>query len=100
MPKCQNCDQQWSYKQTVKKSFTLDTGMPCPYCERKQYPTAKTRKKASLLNFVPLLSLLLPVFWNDISGWVVLGLLLGSSIFLMSVYPVMLKLSNEEEGLW
>jgi CXXC-20-CXXC protein len=52
MPTCQNCDQKWGWKQTLKKSFTLDTGMICPYCEKKQYTTKKVDKYIPNINMI------------------------------------------------
>lgn len=45
MPICQNCHKQWSWKQTVKKMFTLDTGMICPNCGKKQLLTTQSKKE-------------------------------------------------------
>src|SRR5690625_6632073 len=60
MPTCQNCGKDWNWKQTVKRSFTLGTGMKCPYCESKQYFTTKARRRSSLLSFIVPLLILLP----------------------------------------
>ena len=96
MPTCQNCDQKWSWKQTLRKSFTLDTGMICPYCEKKQYTTKSTRIRNFLITFIAMSVI---TFWS---------LFFGSSIALISLsvsfvplvvilYPFWVELSNKEE---
>ncbi len=53
MPTCQHCHYEWSYKQTLKMSRTLDPAMPCPHCGTKQFLSKKARRKTSMLNFLP-----------------------------------------------
>ncbi|WP_188456024.1 TIGR04104 family putative zinc finger protein [Virgibacillus oceani] len=98
MPTCQNCNQRWRWKQTVKKSFTLDTGMKCPHCGEKQYPTSKSRKRSGLCTFILPLTLLLPIVF-DISALAGLGILLGCGILLIGIYPLMIELSDQDESL-
>ncbi|GAB4074859.1 hypothetical protein GCM10028778_23620 [Barrientosiimonas marina] len=67
--------------QTFKKSFTLDTGMVCPYCGEKQYVTQRSRKKNALYAFIAPVLLLLILF----------------ILIYLGVYPNLVELSNEEE---
>ncbi|WP_235793815.1 TIGR04104 family putative zinc finger protein [Virgibacillus salidurans] len=62
MPIFQNCEHKWSWKQTCKRYFTLDTGMTCPYCAEKQYVTSRTRKKSNMLLFIAPCLMLINVF--------------------------------------
>ncbi|MFC4560194.1 TIGR04104 family putative zinc finger protein [Virgibacillus kekensis] len=96
MPTCQNCDQKWSWEQTCKKSFTLDTRMTCPYCGVKQYASLRTRKKTTLIT---LTTLSVTTFGNLFFGpsLVFVFILLGSIPLLVSLYPFWLELSNKEE---
>ncbi|WP_416144804.1 TIGR04104 family putative zinc finger protein [Planococcus koreensis] len=48
MPTCQNCKNRWGWAQTIRKMPFLDTGMICPYCSTKQYPTNPSKKKWGL----------------------------------------------------
>lgn len=45
MPTCENCNNQWSRKQTKKSSTLVDPTMICPYCGAKKYQTFKSRMK-------------------------------------------------------
>jgi CXXC-20-CXXC protein len=83
----------------MKKSFTLDTGMKCPYCSEKQYVTAQTRKRSVALNFIPSFSLLLPIFF-DITTTTALTILIAAAILIISIYPFYLELTQKEEALW
>ncbi|MFC4024676.1 TIGR04104 family putative zinc finger protein [Oceanobacillus longus] len=71
MPTCENCHNKWNWRQTIKKSFTLDPGMTCPYCGKTQYQTQKSRTKSALLNAIILLPLLINIFF-DIPGIILL----------------------------
>lgn len=96
MPICKNCHNKWSWGQTFKRMFTLDTGMNCPYCEEKQYQTRKSKKKTGVLNFLVPLPLLLNLLFDFPPG-----ILLSSFpilfFLIMSLHPFLIHLSNREE---
>lgn len=96
MPICKNCRNNWSWKQTVKKMFTLDTGMKCPYCGENQYQTQKSKKRTSILNSIVLLPLLLNIFF-DIPIVMLLSLFPVLFIIVISLSPFIMHLSNKEE---
>ncbi|MFD2760107.1 TIGR04104 family putative zinc finger protein [Lentibacillus juripiscarius] len=96
MPICQNCNNKWSWKQTIKKTTTLNPAMTCPYCGEKQYQTQKSRMKNGALNIVILLPLLLNIFF-DIPGFILLSLFPILFIVIMSLYPFFIKISSKEE---
>ncbi|KAB8138525.1 hypothetical protein F9U64_04435 [Gracilibacillus oryzae] len=98
MPVCQICHKTWSWKQTIKKSFTLDTGMNCPYCGEKQYVTTKTRKITALITFAVPVIMLVNLFFG--ASLVFLFLLIGVVFLFFGTYPFYMKLSNEEETIW
>ena len=99
MPICKNCRNNWSWKQTVKKMFTLDTGMKCPYCGENQYQTQKSKKRTSILNSIVLLPLLLNIFF-DIPIVMLLSLFPVLFIIVISLSPFIMHLSNKEEFLF
>src|SRR5699024_3825172 len=99
MPTCQNCDKDWSWKQAVKSSFTLDTGMKCPYCESKQYLTTKARKRSSMFPFIVPLLILLPWF-SELSIPAMISIFIGFYLVFLGIYPFLIELSNREERLW
>jgi len=96
MPTCANCHSKWSWKQTVKKMFTLDTGMNCPYCGERQYQTGKSKKKAGILNFFVLLPLLLNIFF-DIPAAILLSSFPVLFFLIMSLNPFLMNLSSKEK---
>lgn len=98
MPTCQNCYAKWAWKETLKGSFSIkNTALICPYCNAKQYPTAKTKK----LSFVMSLFTLSPMVLNMVFPlWyltIVIMLLIGVSMILIS--PFLTKVSNMEESI-
>ncbi len=100
MPTCQNCGHKWSWKMTLKKSFTLSNEMKCPVCGVTQFATAKSRKRMSLLSFIIAPSLILSShFFNFSIETVILIAVLLFGVVLV-VYPFLYELSNEEEPMW
>ena len=96
MPTCQNCDQKWGWNQTLRISFTLDTGMICPYCEKKQYTTKSTRIKNFLITFIAMSVI---TFWSLFFGSSFAFIFISTSFVPLSVilYPFWVELSNKEE---
>ena len=96
MPTCQNCGQKWGWKQTLKKSFTLDTGMACPYCKKKQYATKGTRIKNFLFTFT---AMSVTTFWSLFFGSSFAFIWISASFvpLLVMLYPFWVELSNKEE---
>ena len=99
MPVCQNCEQKWTWKQTVKKSFTLDTAMPCPHCDQKQYITSKSRKRGAPLTMIIPFLIFIPYFF-DITLLIAISLYVVVGIGVMLIHPFLIELSNQEEAFW
>lgn len=99
MPTCQSCHKEWSFGETFRKSFTLDTTLTCPHCGEKQYITTKSRKRMSVLVFfIPLIMLLRLVF--TLSPLLTIILFVGITTMIFISYPYLTELSNEEQPLW
>lgn len=99
MPVCQNCHEQWSWKQSIKAGFTLDVRLTCPHCGSKQYLTAKARKKTNMVNFlIPFAILPGPIF--DLTPLVSFSIFIGTGILIVVVNPFLMELSNEEAPYW
>lgn len=99
MPTCQNCHKRWSWKQTFRRSFTLGGGMSCPYCEEKQYLTARLRKRSSIIPFILITLIMLGNLFFGPSH-IALFALLGLIPIYFGVYPLFVELSNKEEPLF
>lgn len=98
MPICQQCNYQWSFRETWKRSFTLTNQMPCPNCQKTQFLTLQSRKRSSILTF---LTISLIMLFNIFFGPTEISLvLLGAFTVIWTVtYPYMVKLSNTEEHI-
>lgn len=99
MPTCQCCKNQWTWMQTIKRMFTLDTALVCPYCEAKQYPTIPSKKRWGLLGFLTPFTMLI-AFLLDLPPVPALGILAMTFFFLLAIYPLLLEFTNKEEHLW
>ncbi|HLR52140.1 MAG TPA: TIGR04104 family putative zinc finger protein [Candidatus Avamphibacillus sp.] len=99
MPTCQNCKSKWSWKQTFKKSFTLDTAMTCPYCGEKQYVTSRTRNISTMITMMIItIVMLMNIFFGP--SFIFVFILIGSIPFMVGLYPYWVELSNKEKPLW
>lgn len=99
MPTCQSCQNQWSWKQTVKRSFIVDAGMDCPYCNEKQYYSSRFKKISTIVPF-SIIALLMTA--NLIFGpsYIVLIALIALIPLLISIYPLFVEFSNEEDPMF
>ncbi|MGM7636672.1 TIGR04104 family putative zinc finger protein [Bacillus sp. Hm123] len=98
MPVCQHCQQKWSWTYTFKKMFTFKNHMICPHCQHHQFITAKSRRKLSVCNSLPLIWLPLAAFGLSIATIMVIELL--AFMIVLFIMPTLYKLSNQEEPLW
>ncbi|WP_099157090.1 TIGR04104 family putative zinc finger protein [Virgibacillus ndiopensis] len=96
MPTCENCNNKWSWKQTIKKTTTLNPEMTCPYCGEKQYQTQKSKTKAAFLTPIIYLPLFTLIFF-DIPGVNLFTLFLVLIIIVIFLYPFLVEISSKEE---
>lgn len=96
LPTCKNCQETWSWKQTIKLTSTLNPAIKCPYCGKTQYQTQKSKMKISLLTIFILLPLLINLIFN-VSAVFLLSSYLILFILIMILYPFIVELSNTEE---
>ncbi|PKR76795.1 hypothetical protein CEY16_13325 [Halalkalibacillus sediminis] len=95
MPTCQSCGKEWSWKQTFRKMFSLDKGLVCPYCGKKQYQTKASKKNMFYVTLIILSPLLLPAA-------IELKLVMLLSLFIISIlsFPYIINLANKEDPIF
>src|SRR5690625_6040125 len=86
MPTCENCNNKWSWKQTIIKTASLDPTLICPYCGKKQYQTQKSKTKGGFLIVIVLLPLFIQNLF-DIPGAVLYSLFPILMIVVILLYP-------------
>lgn len=96
MPTCESCNSEWSWKQTIKKTTTLNSIITCPHCEEKQFQTQKSKMKVSFLTSIVLLPLLIQIFF-DIPAAILLSLFPVLFFVVVLLYPFLIKVGSEEE---
>ena len=96
MPICKICNNKWSWRQTVKKTMTLNPKMSCPYCEGKQYQSKKSKMKAPFLSLIVLFPLLIQAFF-DVPSAVLFSLIPCLVVIVFILYPFLVELSSKEE---
>lgn len=99
MPTCQQCGQEWTWKETLKATFTLSHVLHCPYCKQKQFITSTAKKKLNMLNFIIPLTLLLFLF-IDVALIFKLGMLFGIGGLIIVLYPFLIQLTNDDEPIF
>ncbi|OZU89486.1 hypothetical protein CIL03_07185 [Virgibacillus indicus] len=98
MPDCAHCRHEWSYGETLKKSFQMK--MVCPYCKQDNYHSARGRKRSMMTSVVLAPAIILFGTFIDAPWlWVILiALVLG--MITIAATPFLMELSKEEEPLW
>ncbi len=95
MPICTNCNTWWTWKDTWKATFRLDTRFPCPYCQAIQFQSKNSRKKLVGFNFATLVPILLFLF--DIPWYWIISLWASLFVCYIVTYPFLVELTSEEE---
>lgn len=70
--------------------------MTCPYCEKEQYQSNKSKTNISFLGLIVLLPLLINALFN-VPVSILLGLISILFLFVLGVYPFFIELSSKEE---
>ncbi|QDP39415.1 TIGR04104 family putative zinc finger protein [Radiobacillus deserti] len=98
MPTCQQCGRQWTWQQTLRRTFTLGNKMKCPHCNQNQYISATARKRLAIFNFIGPFMIISGIASNSM----IVGLGIGVVLFALAIimYPYLVRLANHEESLW
>ncbi|MFC7747628.1 TIGR04104 family putative zinc finger protein [Lentibacillus kimchii] len=96
MPTCQSCGKKWTWRQTVNQLLVLSYGMTCPYCGDEQYENDSAIAKRIFLLFLSLLLLRVAEKLN-LPGTILLIMIVSLLLIIVITYPMILKLSNDEE---
>lgn len=99
MPTCQNCQPRRSWWQTFKKTFSFRIGVACPFCNEKQYFSARFRIRSTM---IPVIMSPFIIFTGTYFGFSYISLLIVLSILAVFfvVNPFFVELSKEEEPLF
>ncbi|MEY8749784.1 TIGR04104 family putative zinc finger protein [Alkalicoccobacillus gibsonii] len=99
MPTCKHCGTQWTWWQTLKRSFTISPGLPCPNCEKEQFVTKRSKKKTAVLSFI--FPMMIPVMTLTQASLTTIFIFYPSLfIIVFSIYPFLMELSNKEEFMF
>ncbi|MDQ0158196.1 TIGR04104 family putative zinc finger protein [Alkalibacillus salilacus] len=98
MPTCQRCFNTWTFKDTVKHAFVLDTRLSCPYCGGTQFISKETHRRFGVATlFIPI-TMFLPLLFNISPWWGITMLAVLTPVYFIA-YCSMLTLSNEEQNI-
>lgn len=99
MPRCQQCQHNWSFMQSIRTMLTFRMKMKCPICGKTQYLSAKSRKLSSFISLpIIVVWVLLASLQVPLPVQIVYVVIAVFGIFLLM--PMFYELSNEEEALW
>jgi len=93
MPICQNCNEKWTWKQTMKTIFKFI----CPHCGKKQYESTSSQQISGTLGIITPFILLPIVIWFEFSVGTAFMVVIVVGVLTLGLYPFMLKLSNKKE---
>lgn len=96
MAQCTECHTEWTFKDKAGIYKTLHASKECPYCGAEQFVSLKSKKQGSMLNFVIILAIMMPVFFNTpIIPHIVLALAVITVVMYLQV--TMTRLAGKEE---
>ncbi|WP_188207682.1 TIGR04104 family putative zinc finger protein [Alkalibacillus aidingensis] len=99
MPTCQLCSTRWTWKQTCRRLFTLDTRLTCPHCGETQFLSKKTNKIGAVINLITPFIIIFSSLIFSLSVWGIILVVFSVIVSAISIYPLFTELSNEEEPL-
>ncbi|TKI47558.1 hypothetical protein FC748_07810 [Lysinibacillus tabacifolii] len=93
MPKCIECKEKWTWKQSMRSIVTFSRFISCPYCAKKQMLTSMTRISILLLVFVPYITMPYVIEEEVKSSAVAIGI----AIYLLTLLMMMPLLMDLRE---
>jgi len=91
---CKHCYTKITYKQMLKRQFTLSDGIVCPRCGETQYYSKRTRVWSGSLTIGIITLVMLGNLFFGPSYIAVVMLLLFLPLFLL-IFPLYVELANE-----
>lgn len=85
MPKCIECKEKWTWKQSMGSILTFTRYLGCPHCGKKQMLTSMTRISILLLVFVPYITMTY-IMDDEVKGSAVA---IGVAIYLITLLLMM-----------
>lgn len=98
MPICQNCHNEWNWKQTLKALFTANIsqeGMKCPYCKESQFISRSSPSKKYLPVIVILFFVYIVISFFTEYQLILFLIFLAPNFLLLIIAPFKTTLSNE-----
>ncbi|HLS35712.1 MAG TPA: TIGR04104 family putative zinc finger protein [Bacillota bacterium] len=95
MPVCTHCQYEWTWTETMKRSFTFEIGWPCPNCKKRQYPSRRAQRR--YLKYTLLIPFCILLLLTGIPKIYTLTIFIIVAIIVLLIYPFTLELSKEEE---
>ncbi|WP_106495659.1 TIGR04104 family putative zinc finger protein [Lentibacillus sp. Marseille-P4043] len=95
MPTCQHCHHEWTYGETIRKTFRIKKR--CPNCHHVNYVTAKSQWRMNLSSLLGFLIFPLSIFDVSITGIIFIGVCLF--MIIVGTFPFIEQFSKEKEYL-
>ncbi len=94
LPTCIECGEEWSYREALKMSMKNEL-VTCPNCGKKQYKTRKSSMKASMLNFlIPLGILIAQAFDHILFGYLLHAT--GTLWLIITLTPYLIEFQEDD----
>lgn len=96
MTRCTECQTEWTFKQKSGMYKSLSSSKECPYCGTDQYVSLKSKRQGSMLNFLVIIAIIGPVFFNVPLTWhIIIAVAVIVIVLLLQISVI--KLSSKEE---
>ena len=96
MARCTECQTEWTFKDKAGIYKRVHATRDCPYCGAQQFVSLKSKKQGSVLNFLIIFAMFIPIFFNiPIIPHIIFALAVIAVVMYLQV--VLIKLSDKEE---
>ncbi|WP_042428782.1 TIGR04104 family putative zinc finger protein [Geomicrobium sp. JCM 19039] len=95
IPICENCQQLWSYRWSLKQAFTRIHHMNCSHCHVPQYLTKRAKKRGVITAILPLMIPVLSLF-TSLSFLGIMSVFTVLAVAVIAVFPLLMEVGNEE----
>ena len=96
MTQCTECHTEWTFRDKAGIYKTLHSSKECPYCGAVQFVSLKSKRQGSMLSFLIILVILMPITFNMP---ILLHIISVLSVIAVVVYlqVMLIRLSGKEE---
>lgn len=99
MATCQQCQTEWTWKETFRAVIRFKKYNVCPYCGSKQYPTRRTRDNLAVIPSI-VAFLWLPMLAIGFPLSIIFPFELATAVATIGILPFFYHVTDRNEPMW